>query len=73
MKMPKYFYYRVKVVNKGCGVEVENASDVDVAEVVRCADCLHYSELIPGTIPVCLRYGDFKENDYCSHGEKRDA
>ena len=74
MKMPKYFYYRVKVVNKGCGVEVEDASDVDVAEVVRCADCLYYSELIPGTIPVCLKHGkEFYPGDYCSKGVKRDV
>ena len=43
----------------------------DIVSVVRCRDCRFFSELIPGTIPVCLRYGDFTENDYCSHGERR--
>ena len=39
MEIPKYFYFRVRVINKGTGVEVEDASDVDVVEVVRCKDC----------------------------------
>lgn len=41
MQIPKYFYYRVKTDRKGLTVEVEDASDVDVAEVVRCRDCRH--------------------------------
>lgn len=45
----------------------------DNQTIVRCRDCRYFCELIPGTIPVCLRYGDFKENDYCSHGERKDA
>lgn len=39
MKIPKYFYFRVRVINKGTGVKVEDASDADVVEVVRCKDC----------------------------------
>lgn len=39
MEIPKYFYFRVRVINKGTSVEVEDASDVDVVEVVRCKDC----------------------------------
>ena len=45
--------------------------DPDIVMVTRCRDCIHFSELIPGTTPVCLKYGDFTENEYCSHGEKR--
>lgn len=41
MQIHKYFYYRVKTDRKGLTVEVEDASDVDVAEVVRCRDCRH--------------------------------
>ncbi|MBQ4187433.1 MAG: hypothetical protein II642_06085, partial [Firmicutes bacterium] len=41
MQIPKYFYYRVKTDRKGLTVEIEDASDVDVAEVVRCAECKH--------------------------------
>ena len=39
MEFPKYFYFRVKTDRKGLSVELEDASDVDVAEVVRCKDC----------------------------------
>ena len=37
MKPPKYFYFRVK--SDIDGITLEDASDVDVAEVVRCKDC----------------------------------
>lgn len=39
MKLPKYFYFRVHV-NK-LQIEIEDASDCDVVEVVRCKDCVH--------------------------------
>ena len=42
MKIPKYFYFRVKPINKGTGIELEDASEVDVVEVVRCKDCKHW-------------------------------
>lgn len=42
MKIPKYFYFRVRVINKGTGVEIEDASDADVEEVVRCKDCVFW-------------------------------
>ena len=57
--------YEVKLNRKG-------APDFSTAkERVHCRDCRFFCELIPGTIPVCLRYGDFTENDYCSHGEAK--
>lgn len=37
MKPPKYFYFRVKTgIDK---IALEDASDADVVEVVRCKDC----------------------------------
>ncbi len=39
MKTPKYLYFRVKTVNHGTDLDIEDASDVDVVEVVRCKDC----------------------------------
>lgn len=42
MKIPKYFYFRVKVKNHGTAIEVEDASDADIVEVVRCKDCRHW-------------------------------
>jgi len=44
-----------------------------IVSVTRCRDCRYFCELIPGTIPVCLKYGDFTENEYCSKGKRRDA
>ena len=46
MKFPKYFYFKIKVINHGCGIEVEDASDLDVVEVVRCKDCKYSSPMI---------------------------
>lgn len=75
MEIPKYFYFRVRVINKGTSVEVEDASDVDVVEVVRCKDCkffrrygfrLEYAE--------CIKFDfyDTTEDGYCSWGERRE-
>ena len=44
MKLPKYLYFRVKSINKGTGMLLEDASDADVVEVVRCRDC-EYGEV----------------------------
>lgn len=40
-KLPKYFYFRLRPTRKGTAVEIEDASDVDVVEVIRCKDCKH--------------------------------
>ena len=37
MKPPKYFYFRVK--SDIDSITLEDASDADVVEVVRCKDC----------------------------------
>jgi hypothetical protein len=77
MELPKYFYFRLHPVKKGAAVEIEDASDVDVVEVVRCKDCenwdttwqnddwgknYHYCPIIDGT-----RNGDW----YCADAERR--
>lgn len=41
MKPPKYFYFRVKTDSKATKIILEDASDCDVVEVVRCRDCKH--------------------------------
>lgn len=43
MKAPKYFYFRVHADYRNMKVELEDASDVDVVEVVRCKDCAYYN------------------------------
>lgn len=61
-ELPKYFYFRVRpVIVKGSLTEIqlEDASDADVVEVVRCRDCKH--------VEYCLSSGG--ENFFCAHGE----
>ena len=41
VKIPKHFYFRVHPMKHGTDVEIEDASDVDVVEAVRCKDCEH--------------------------------
>lgn len=46
MRLPKYFYFRVKSgLDK---ILLEDASHVDVVEVVRCRDCIHAP--LPGEV-----------------------
>jgi hypothetical protein len=40
-KLPKYFYFRLHSLKHGTEIEIEDASHVDVVEVVRCKDCKH--------------------------------
>lgn len=69
MQIPKYFYFRIKTDRKGLTVEVEDASDVDVAEVVRCRECKHNYGI---NEPMC-DFADRKlrETDFCSRGERK--
>lgn len=78
-KIPDHFYFRVKVgLTK---VELEDASDIDVAEVVRCADCRYYRPVkLFDDIPFCFRLKgkdgepvgyNFSPDDYCSRAERR--
>ena len=77
MKLPKYFYYRLHMKDYRT-IEVEDASDTDVAEVVRCANC---EEWEPGTIdahdnfnpPMCKWLKKpMHANDYCSYGKRKE-
>lgn len=87
MKVPEYFYFRVKTVNHGTAIEVENASDADVVEVVRCKDCKHwmpydwmFSEVWQSPNiddypedEIGCNYCDvhMKSSDFCSRAERR--
>ena len=89
MEAPKYFYFRVKAVNHGTALQLENASDADVVEVVRCKDCKHwipydwmFSEVwqskniadYPEDDIGCA-WSDMamKANDFCSLAERREV
>lgn len=54
---------------------IDDAETVDAVPIVRCKDCKHhhYSEC---EIPYCDRidYGyGWKDDDFCSHGERKDG
>ena len=69
MKLPKYFYYRVKARHHGTAIEVEDASDADVVEVVRCEDCKHFKRS-----GLECHWGMYAyEDDYCSNGERKEV
>lgn len=48
MKPPAYYYFHVKTTKDG--LVIEDASDADVVEVVRCHDCVHRPEAAPGVM-----------------------
>ena len=79
MKVPKYFYFRVKPVNHGTALDIENASDVDVVEVVRCKDCKHYQYADNRAFGFPVRrcewtgFEDVDEDDFCSRAERREV
>ncbi len=76
MEAPKYFYFRVKAVNHGTALELENASDVDVVEVVRCNEC-KYAEYIDDVRTLwCTECGQGRTvatDDFCSYAERREG
>ena len=76
MNMPVYCFLRVKAVTHGTAIEVENASDADVVEVVRCEDC-NYAEYIYDVQTLwCTECGQGRTvapYDFCSYAERREV
>ena len=76
-KMPEYFHFRVVVNAKGTEVvELQDVSDHDWVDVVRCKDCVYYN-----TTGCAVGFGWCEEptvsngvddNYYCAGGERRD-
>ena len=77
--IPKYFYFRINVTQKGTAIEVEDASDCDVVEVVRCKDCIYFDKYTD-----CIEKYQWDgfcadwakntyENWYCSRAERRES
>lgn len=73
MEFPKYFYFRVKP--NGTVIEIEDASGVDVVEVVRCNQCKHYEGIhdVPGCAPCAFwGIGAVMWDDFCKRGKRWD-
>ncbi len=79
MKPPKYFYFRVRTGKDK--IELEDASDADVVEVVRCCDCKHFQINVSpsGYLPQGVQDWECRywlrptdPTDFCSYGEKRE-
>lgn len=73
MKIPKYFYFRVRVKGNHHGkaeIEVEDASNEDVVEVVRCKDCKHWTSENGLLCEMWNRYVS-DEEFFCGFGERR--
>lgn len=69
MECPKYFYFRVKPNQHGTAIEIEDASDVDVVEVVRCKDCKHHESYPEHGYIWCNKYWLEKPEDwFCADG-----
>ena len=68
MKAPKYLYFRVKT--DGTALDIEDASDVDVMEVVRCRNCRYYNSEEKECLDLLGHGRRWEEDDYCSYGVK---
>lgn len=66
--VPKYFYFRVHA-NK-TSIEIEDASDADVVEVVRCKDCKWFNK-IGCAIKIVDESDKPHEDDFCSFAERK--
>ena len=77
MTIPKYFYFRVHA--KKYSVEIEDASNVDVEEIVYCKDCRkhntdsgHVSDICPLTFIRGKAHGHEFDYQYCVYGERKE-
>lgn len=71
-KLPKYFHFRV--LGGATKIGLQDVSDHDFVEVVRCEDCREYDTTGYDDTPgfgwcECL-HKDVQSCFYCAHGEK---
>jgi len=69
-KIPKYFYFRVHAGRTS--IELEDASDIDVVEVVRCKDCKWFNK-IGCAIKIVDESDKPHEDDFCNFAERKDG
>lgn len=77
MELPKYFYFRLHPSEKGTAVEIEDASDADVVEIIRCKDCKYGVDYYHEGDCYCLNpkwgmtYFRGSWEFYCAEAERR--
>lgn len=77
MELPKYFYFRVKPNRHGTVIEIEDASDADVVEVVRCKDCKRWKDPRNYECPYHTSGDPYIDDDpeeyfFCKLGERKE-
>lgn len=73
MKAPKYLYFRVKTANHGTDLDIEDASDVDVVEVVRCKDCDWWTKQEDSPRGRCALFQIYSTGGwFCGSAERRE-
>ena len=81
-KLPEFFHFQVR--SGLTKIEIQDVSDKDFVEVVRCRDCKHNMANIPdiqdgininenwNACQLTELYDSVKPDDFCSHGKKRE-
>lgn len=70
-KLPKYYYFVPKI--NGTTITIEDRSDRDVVEVVRCSECIHHEDEEPGMVYCPNITGELVHDDfYCRDGKNED-
>lgn len=70
-EIPKYFYFRTK--SDGITIQIEDASDADVVEVVRCKDCVRHTDEEPGMVYCPHIIGGWCDDDwFCKSGKEQE-
>ena len=76
-ELAKYFYFRVKsdVKSDGLNIQLEDASDADVVEVVRCRECVNWDDtLVHDDYHYCYMHDHYTVGDfYCANGERKEC
>ena len=69
-EITKNFYFRTK--SDGLTIQIEDASDADVVEVVRCKDCVRHTDEELGMVYCPHIIGGWCDDDwFCKSGERR--
>ncbi len=70
-KLPEFFHFRV--LSGSTKIGIQDVSDKDFAEVVRCRDCVHFQQFRPHD-GFCKIDGMLWNNDFfCANGMREES